>query len=268
MTTYLNKLWGGARLAALEQLTYRFNLFSDVAIQPLIVAAVELTLWLAFFQSTGRSELAGFSQDHYLAYAIWAAFVARISANWMYEWNMIDSVETGAVNAVLVRPISFYSFWLGQFLGYKLLTSSFSLAVPLLVCWAMKLPVQIERLPLALLLVLFYLIFVHTIAVIMASMAFFFNRVHHVTVAKNITLWMLGGEFFPLDILPESLREFIIALPFSSAVFRPVGYLTGRLSTEQLGEGFVSIAIGQIILGSVAFVLWRAGRRRYSGTGA
>jgi ABC-2 type transport system permease protein len=186
----------------------------------------------------------------------------------MYEWNMIDSVETGAVNAVLVRPISFYSFWLGQFLGYKLLTSSFSLAVPLLVCWAMKLPVQIERLPLALLLVLFYLIFVHTIAVIMASMAFFFNRVHHVTVAKNITLWMLGGEFFPLDILPESLREFIIALPFSSAVFRPVGYLTGRLSTEQLGEGFVSIAIGQIILGSVAFVLWRAGRRRYSGTGA
>lgn len=257
-----------ARLAALQQFEYRFNLVADTLIQPTIVSLVEITLWMAFFSSTGQSELMGFGKDHYLAYAFWAAFVARISTSWMYEMQMIEDVETGTINSVLVRPISFFEYYLGQLMGYKALTTSISLIIPIAICLSINLPVDLLRLPLALTLVFYYLILVHILSMIIASLGFFFTRIHHLTVAKNITLWMLTGEFFPLDLAPEPFRSVLVALPFSSAVYRPVGYLTGRLEAINIFEGFASVTIGILVLAPISALLWQTGRRKYSGTGA
>ncbi|MBK7892994.1 MAG: ABC-2 family transporter protein [Bdellovibrionales bacterium] len=259
---------GCARLAILQQLEYRFNLIADTVIQPVIVGLVELTLWAAFFHSTGNQTLNGFSREYYLSYAVWAAFVSRISTSWMYESMMIEDIENGTVNSILVRPISFYEYYLGQFFGYKVFTTLLSLGAPVAVCLFADLPLVISRLPLTLGLVFFYLLLVHTMSVAIASLGFFFSRIHHITVAKNITLWMLTGELFPLDLAPEPFRSILIALPFSSAVYRPVGYLTGRLELNTITEGFLSISLGLLVATVVATALWNAGRRRYSGTGA
>lgn len=257
-----------ARLAALQQLEYRFNLLADTLIQPTIVGLVEITIWLAFFNSTGETTLMGYGREYYLAYAFWAAFISRISTSWMYETMMIEEVETGSINAILTRPVSFFEYYLGQLMGYKALTTSVSILVPVIICLFMNLPVELVRLPLAIALVFYYLILVHIISMIIASLGFFFTRIHHLTVAKNITLWMFTGEFFPLDLAPEPFRSWLIALPFSSAVYRPVGYLTGRLGPSTIWEGFLSISVGILVFGALSTWLWHIGRRRYSGTGA
>ncbi len=257
-----------ARLAALQQFEYRFNLVADTLIQPTIVGVVEITLWLAFFSSTGQTELMGFGKEHYLAYAFWAAFISRVSTSWMYETLMIEDVETGNINSVLVRPISFFEYYLGQLMGYKALTTAISLIVPVTICLIVSMPVNLLRLPLALALVFYYLILVHIISMMIASLGFFFTRIHHLTVAKNITLWMLTGEFFPLDLAPEPFRNVLVAMPFSSAVYRPVGYLTGRLDSSAISDGFVSVTLGIVALAPISAWLWLKGRRKYSGTGA
>ncbi len=210
----------------------------------------------------------GYGREYYLAYAFWAAFISRISTSWMYETMMIEEVESGSINAILTRPVSFFEYYLGQLMGYKVLTTSASIMVPVVICLFMELPVDLLRLPLALALVFYYLVLVHIISMIIASLGFFFTRIHHLTVAKNITLWMFTGEFFPLDLAPEPFRSWLIALPFSSAVYRPVGYLTGRLDHATIWEGFVSITAGILILGLISSLLWKKGRERYSGTGA
>lgn len=256
------------RLAALNQLEYRFNLLSDTLIQPMVVGLTEVTLWMAFFATTGRAELIGFSKEAYLAYAMWASFMARVSTSWMYEFMMIEDVESGSVNSVLVRPISFYEYYLGQFLGYKIFTMGLSLSAPLLLTWYFGLPVDLARLPLALLLVLNYLILVHTISFMIASLGFFFTRIHHLTVAKNITLWCLTGEFFPLDLTPDFIQRFLVNSPFAAGVFVPIGYMTGRHGLDAIGRSFVSVWIALLVLAPFAYWLWNAGRRRYSGTGA
>ncbi len=257
-----------AQLAALQQLEYRFNLIADTMIQPLIVSLVEMTIWLAFFASTGQSTLAGFGRESYLAYALWAAFISRVSTSWMYESMMIEEVESGSINSILVRPITFFEYYLGQLMGYKVLTTSISLMAPIAACLIFQLPVDLLKLPLALTLVFYFLILVHIFSIVIASLGFFFTRVHHLTVAKNITLWMLTGEFFPLDIAPEPFRSILIALPFSSAVFRPVGYMTGRLPIETIWNGFFSVTCGILVVAPIAAYMWNTGRKRYSGTGA
>jgi ABC-2 type transport system permease protein len=95
-------------MAVLSQLEYRFNLFTDAVIQPLLTGVIEVTLWSAILASTATGTLAGFPRSSYLAYALWAAFFARISTNWMYEFRMMEEIDSGTVNSVLSRPISFY----------------------------------------------------------------------------------------------------------------------------------------------------------------
>lgn len=255
-------------MAIVSQLEYRFNLFVDACLQPILLCISEVALWTAIFRGGGIESLNGFSKEYYLAYALWAAFFARIAANWMYEMRMIDEIDSGSVNSILVRPISFYEYYLGQFMGYKLLTSILSLCVPVLVCLFINSSTHLLRLPLAFALSMYYLILAHTLSSIISSFAFFFNRIHALTVTKNFILWFLVGELFPLDLLPIKVRAFVIALPFSSGVYLPVGYLTGRIPLKMIWQGFLSVSLG-IAISLLAFhLIWNMGRKKYSGTGA
>jgi ABC-2 type transport system permease protein len=255
-------------MAIISHLEYRFNLFTDAVLQPALTAGIEFALWIGIFRGAGTSSIAGFPRESYLAYAAWAPFFARISANWMYEYRMLDEIQSGSVNAILSRPLSFYEFYLSQFMGYKALTSALSLAVIVAVFAVVDSSTILQRLPLSLLLVIFYLILAHTISFTVACLGFYFNNVGGLTMGKNITLWMLSGELFPLDMAPEPFRGWLMALPFSAGVYRPVGFLVGRIGYAEMGSGFVSVAIGLAAFGAVARMAWMGGRRRYAGTGA
>lgn len=229
---------------------------------------VEVTIWSAIIGSLGGGTFAGYSRESYVAYALWAAFFARIGANWMYEFRMVEEIDKGTVNSCLARPISFYEFYLSQFMGYKFATTLISLTVPVAVTLALGGPTIHARLPLACSVQLLYLVLVHTISFTVASMGFFLNRVHGFTIAKNVALAMLTGELYPLDLVPEPVRQILLWLPFSNSVYVPVGYLTGRIGVEQVGRGVLSICAGLALTGVIARSVWISGRRRYSGTGA
>ncbi len=266
--SFWRRMGATARLSVYSHLEYRFNLAIDALVQPVFNAIIEIAMWYAIFISVNKPLLGGFTRDHYLAYALWAVFFSRVAANWMYEFRMVDDIDSGRVNGVLARPMSFYEFYLGQFIGYKALTCLASFIIPLAVCIFLDSPVSLARLPAAMALLGFYLLLVHTLSFLVASMAFFFNRIHSLTVAKNISLWMLSGELFPLDLVPKPWGDWLISLPFCSGVYVPVGYLTGRLGEEALLRGFASVAIGLLLAGLITYFTWQRGRAIYSGTGA
>lgn len=265
---FWRRFQGTIKLAVLSQFEYRLNLFFDAIAQPVVSSLVEMAMWYAIFSATDKAAIGGFGREYYLVYALWATFFSRVAANWMYEFRMIEEIETGRVNAILLRPISFYEFYLGQYIGYKGLTSILSFCIPLLISALIPSPVQVSRFPLALLLLCFYVVMVHTFSFAIASLNFFFTRLHSVTVAKNLTIWILSGEMIPIDLIPDPYKSVLLWLPFPSGVFIPVGYLTGRIGIDMIWQGFVSVAIGIIFFGIIGFILWNQGRKVYSGTGA
>ena len=236
--------------------------------QPLVTGLIELTLWTAIFASAQTTLIAGFPKESYLAYVLWTAFVTRITTNWMYESRMIEEIDKGSINGLLVRPMSFFEYYLSQLLGYKFITSSLSFLIPLVAVSYFGLPTVYSKLPLALLLIAYYLVFVHTLSFFIATLAFQLNRVYSLTIAKNLALWIFTGELFPLDILPEPYRSILIQLPFANAVFIPVGYLTGRVPLEMVCHGFATTTYGLIVMGALSALTWKWGLSKYSGHGA
>lgn len=240
----------------------------DLFVQPILTTIIEVALWYMVFASITGTTLGGYPKEMYLSYAIWATFMGRIASNWMYEFNMMNEIETGTVNSILVRPVGFYEYYLSQFLGYKWMCLVSTFWLPFLVCWMFDLPVDPLKVPIAMILVAFYMVFVHTLSFLFASMAFFFNRIHSLSVGKNIVMWVLVGELFPLDLMPEQIKNVMLKLPPAAGVYLPVGYITGRVEWPVFAFGFLSVTIGILFLGAICFVVWNRGRKVYSGTGA
>jgi len=240
----------------------------DSMVQPMITSIVEMILWMAIFKGSGATEIGGFTQNFYLAYALWATFISRITVNWMYEFRMIEEIEAGTINSLLTRPLTFYEYYLSQLLGYKTVTTLLSLVFPILILIGFELPTHWDRLPATLFLIFYYLIFVYGMSFCIASLAFFFNKVHSLTVTKNLALWLFTGELFPLDLMPPVWQKFFLALPFSSGVYVPVGYLTGRIGFSEWLQGVTTTTVGLIVVSIVGWLLWRRGMRVYAGTGA
>jgi ABC-2 type transport system permease protein len=255
-------------MAIASNVEYRVNYAVDAVVQPTITTVIEILLWVALFRASGGAPIGGFDLPYYLAYALWGAFFARIAASWMYEFRMIEEIDSGSVNGLLVRPMSFYEYYLSQLMGYKFITTIVSFLIPLAASYYFQWPVQFDRLPLAVLLVFYYLILVHSISFVVTCFAFFLNRIHSFTVAKNLALWILTGELIPLDLVPEPYRSWMLALPFPSGVYVPVGYLTGRIGSEMVVQGFVSVTVWLVLVNLFGAWLWKKGLRSYAGTGA
>lgn len=237
-------------------------------VQPVISALVEVALWLAVFRAVGETTLGGYGQDSYIAYALWASFVSRVASNWMYEFRMIEEIESGSINSLIVRPISFFESYLSQFLGYKVVVIALSFWVPIVAITALGLPLHVDRLPLATLTILIYVVFAHMISFSIATLAFRLTRVSSFTVAKNLAFWVLSGELLPLDLLPEPFKSILLSLPFCNAVYIPVGYITGRVSFEMWLQGMQSLILGMMVMTVVCVLAWRKGMEKYVGTGA
>jgi len=265
---FLQRNLAFAKLAIVSNLEYRLNYFVDAIVQPLLTTGIEVLLWFAVFQGAHTTTINGFGREYYLSYALWGAFFARIATSWMYEFRMIEEISSGSINSLIVRPMSFYEYYLSQLLGYKFITTIISMFVPVIAAWIFDLPTVYTRIPLAALLCFYYLILVHTISFIVSSIAFHLTKISSFTVAKNLLLWILTGELFPLDLIPDPFKKIIIALPFSSGVFLPVGYITNRVTHAEFMQGFVSVTIGLILLNLLGAVLWKKGLSSYTGTGA
>ncbi|MGE0527723.1 MAG: ABC transporter permease, partial [Bdellovibrionales bacterium] len=256
---FLRRNLAAARLAILSQLEYRANFLIDAIIQPLLSGGIEVALWMAILSGMGAHSLGGFGREYYLAYALWATFVGRTTANWMYEYTMLDEIDTGRVNSLLVRPISFYEFYLSQFMGYKLLVVAVSFLVPTSLCMLAGAPLLVQRLPAMLALIIYYLVFAHTLSFCVACTAFYLNRAHAFTGIKNLAIWILAGELIPLDLYPEPFRSWLLHSPFASGVYVPVAYITGRVGPEFFLQSLVSVTVGILVMGGVGRLLWHSG---------
>lgn len=255
------------KLGISSRMAYPFDLIIGVLIIPLFYFLGEVAFWLGLIKASGRETLAGFPASYYIGYCLWTILQLG-SVNWRFERVMIAEINNGTVNASLLRPSSFYQYHLGQLLGQKLMTALMMTPVILMIASIWHLPFYLERLPLALLMGFCYLLLLFSLHFAIASMAFFFNHVYSLNFTKNMFIWFLSGELMPLDLLPAPLRDYVLWLPFSSGVYRPAAYLSGRITREVFAQGFISLTIGAVFFGLIASFVWRKGLRCYGGTGA
>lgn len=267
MKRSLKSALASLRIGIAAERAYLFDFVVGVFFIPLAYFLIEVAFWTGLIQTSANGALAGFTTADYLSYFLW--LLLRIGGlNWRFERDMIADVNSGAVNAFLLRPSSFFEYNLMRLLGQKMLTVLVMTPVVVGIAWGFNLPFHLERLPAALLMGFLYLILTFSLHFAVACGAFFYDNVYSLNITKNMLLWFLTGETMPLDLLPAPIARVVIALPFSAGVYLPAAYLSGRIGTAEFLPGFVSLAVGGLLFALLARWLWMAGLKNYSGTGA
>ena len=73
---------------------------------------------------------------------------------------------------------------------------------------------------------------------------------------------LLSGQIIPLIFFPGLLQRIVLALPFAAIYSTPLLIYTGNIQPQQYAAAMAAQLAWTAGFGAIAFVMWRAARRR------
>ena len=251
-----------------SNLIYRFN-FATRAVFSLFSLAVVFVLWRAAF--AGAPAIGGFSFSQTLTYFVVLILLQFLVGAFNEDYQISEEIRNGLINQFLLKPINYYLYRLSIFLSARLVSGAIVvvpllLAAPFLHAWIV-LPGGAWRLALALPAMALAALIQFTIAYCFGLMTFWFLEIQGFVILSMAVEAMLGGQMFPLDLLPPALYRIAQWLPFYYQMYFPAAILTGRIGGAAAVRGLAVQAGWALVLVAGGQILWRRGLRRHTAVG-
>ena len=106
-----------------------------------------------------------------------------------------------------------------------------------------------------------------TIAYIFGLLTFWFMEIQSFIILSLAIETILGGQLFPLDLLPGWFFRLSQWLPYYYQMYFPAAIFTGRLDYNQALSGLVIQAFWVIALLGIGQLLWTRGLQRHTAVG-
>jgi ABC-2 type transport system permease protein len=106
-----------------------------------------------------------------------------------------------------------------------------------------------------------------TIAFCFGLLSFWFLEIQSFVILSFAVETLLGGQVFPLDLMPAALFRISQFLPYYYQMYFPAAIFTGRLDLARTLEGLVIQACWVVLLGAAARLLWARGLRHHTAVG-
>ncbi len=256
--------WALIKQTWLTWLQYRdffFVLAFGWMVQPLIYMLVWST-------AAGEERIGGLDRGAFVAYYLVLILVNQLTYA-QTNWTVGDVIRTGGMNTLLLRPMSPVYDVLASEVAGKVVFMLFVVPATALLALILRPEASITAvnavafvpaLTLAWLLRFFW-------GYWLALLAFWATRADALLALQNALTFLLAGQVAPVAVLPDTLRQAAVLLPFRYMVGFPVEVLLGQVPPGELLPGFV-LQMGWLAVALLLFLaLWRAGVRRYAAVG-
>lgn len=200
-------------------------------------------------QDAGAS-VAGFTSDQTLTYVwIGQAIIAPVMI-WGW-WEIIKTIRTGDVVTDMLKPMSFFGYWLsrdlGRAAGHMLLRGIPTLAVGAML-YDLVYPDSPARWGAFLLSVWFAVIVSFCFRFMMNLWGFWVLDHRGIAGITMVLAGALSGHLLPLAWYPDPIRDVLNILPFRAIVMLPVEIWLGQVTiAEGLGLQLFWIAVMSLL---------------------
>ncbi len=252
-----------------SNLVYRVN-FAVRGFFSLFHLAAVVILWSAAF--AGRSDLGGFTLNQTITYFVTLLILQFFISAFNEDYQISEDIRNGLINQFLLKPINYFAYRFTLFVAARLVTGTLVI-LPLLIA----LPVLAEYLtfPRDISVLLYGLPAMAMSAMIQFSIAycfgmltFWFLEIQGFVILSMALETVLGGQMFPLDLLPDWAYSIAKCLPFYYQMYFPAAIFTGRLTDPAaIIEGYALQAFWVGVLLFVNHLLWTRGLRRHTAVG-
>jgi len=251
-----------------SNLVYRWN-FAARGFFSLFHLIVVFTLWGAVF--AGQTEIGGFDLRQTLTYFVILLPLQFLIGAFNEDYLVSEEIRNGMINQFLLKPVNYYLYRFSIYAAARLVSGAL-VFLPLLAALpfihdSLTWPEGLWRLGLGLPALVLSALIQFTIAYCFGLLTFWFLEIQSFVILSMAIEVVLGGQMFPLDLLPRWLYEIAAYLPFYYQMYFPAAILTGRIGeAEALANLPVQLAWVLALL-ALAQVLWRRGLRLHTAVG-
>src|SRR5215472_2000761 len=248
---------------------YRWNYFLR-ALFGLIPLAGTVFLWHAVFKERGGG-LHGYDYGSMVYYYLLAILVSNLVTPTEDEWQIAADIREGQINSLLTKPVSYLAYRFSIFLSGRLVYSFVTLPPIALIFIYFRehivLPDDPLVYPLTALSILMAAFIQFFITYSLAMFAFWILEISTIVFIVYSFEYFLGGQMFPIDIMPATVQAVMKWLPFYYELFFPVAIFLGRFDGPALAKG-LAIQTGWLLLTWLwARFMWRRGLGHYQAVG-
>jgi ABC-2 type transport system permease protein len=261
--------YGHAFVVGLQSnLVYRWN-FGVRSLFWLFHLLWVFIFWSAFY--AGKTEIGGFTFAQTLTYFV-VIFVLQFFVGAFNEDYLIsEDIRNGLINQFLLKPINYFAYRLSVFAAARVVSGAFGLlalviALPLFRHY-IQLPHEAWRIVLGIPAMVLTAIIQFSMAYCFGLLAFWFLEIQGFVILSMAIETFLGGQVFPLDLLPHAVFNVVRFLPFFYQAYFPAVIFTGREGFDFAVQGLAIQAAWAFILVGLAEWVWRRGLRHHTAAG-
>jgi len=248
---------------------YRWNYFLR-ALFGLIPLAGTVFLWSAVFKERG-SGLHGYDYGLMIYYYLLTLLVSNLVVPTEDEFQIAADIREGQINALLTKPMSYLAYRTSIFLSARLVYSFVTLPPIALIFIYFHEYVVLPTDPLVYVLTVISTVMAAFIQFFitysLAMFAFWILEISTIVFIVYSFEYFLGGQMFPIDIMPPAIYAVMKWLPFYYELFFPVAIFLGRFKGVELAQG-LAIQTGWLLLTWLwARFMWQRGLGHYQAVG-
>src|SRR5437660_12115841 len=206
---------------------YRWNYFLR-ALFGLIPLAGTVFLWSAFFKERSGG-LHGYDYGSMIYYYLLTLLVSNLVVPTEDEFQIAADIREGQINALLTKPMSYLAYRTSIFLSGRLVYSFVTLPPIALIFIYFRdyivLPTDPMVYVVATVSLLMAALIQFFITYSLAMMAFWILEISTIVFIVYSFEYFLGGQMFPIDIMPFAVQAVMKWLPFYYEFFCPIAIL-------------------------------------------
>jgi ABC-2 type transport system permease protein len=273
---FLDEGWRGLRkylyvvlLGVQNGLVYRTN-FLCRAVFNLVPLVAVIALWRAIYADS-TDVVAGYTVSQMVSYYLLVTIIDSLTSVTDDDWQIATDIKDGTVGQFLVRPINYIGYRLCLFASGRLVFTT-AAALPVLVFLASQreyfvAPPDVITGCCFMVSVLLSALIQFFISFTLASLAFWVLEISSFVFVLLALQRLLGGQMFPLDILPLSLQRIFLFTPFPYEAFFPASIYLGKMGHGAAIGGLLVQSGWVVLTWGLARLCWFRGVRNYAAVG-
>ena len=265
MFLIIKRLW---QVNWAEQWQYRANLLMYL-LYWLVSPIIYLAVWTSIANQNG--DVNGFTANDFITYYMVLLICDQITSNIVIH-TFGYKIQDGTLSGELIRPIHpMLTNALVNNIAFKVLTILGFIPVWIVLLFLFKpdfsnVALSGILLSIPAMILGFFVSFL--LSATITALAFWTTKIYSIHEFYYALILLFSGQFVPLPLMPKLVQDIAQYLPFQLFIYYPIQLILGKLSTEQIIQGYLSgiIWFGVSIL--LFNLVWRNGVKRYSAVGA